>query len=94
MTTHIIVGQAKRQARVREAWTLLKEAAAKYQRSKELACQLITHPDATPQQILDTAAQLKRMRDSLVASKKSLYDVARKEGLDYRTVDSIRELRL
>lgn len=94
MTTHTVVGRAKRQARVREGWALLKKASAKYQRSKELTCQLITHPDATPQQILDAAAQLKRMRESLIATKKSLYDVARKEDLDYRTVDSIRELHL
>lgn len=87
----IIVGAAKRRAHVMAAYTVFKEALANHQRGKELMYQLVTHPDATDQQILEAAASVRRTHDMLVKNRKTLLHAMFKEGVNYHIANKLKD---
>lgn len=75
-------------------YTTWKEMVANYERMRQLTLGLITHPDATDEQILRVARKLAEVRRSIVSARPKVIKAIGRNGTARTLADAVRSTRI
>ena len=75
-------------------YTAWKGMVDNYQRMRQTTLELITHPDATDDQILLAARKLAEVRKSIISARPRVIEAIGDRGSNYHLSNAVRNTRI